>query len=200
MRVTKYITAFMLVGNWAMAQSVENDYLVITFERERSWDVHQVEFSYWLLQVDSLADIRANLMPLYLKGFSSDNFKSCCLGDSLTMYYTSGTRFNFDQLYVQQVDELARIIKEDQKKIQIIRKRWPGGHKEIIHVYVTAITGSFCRCRLGRGGAKITEVSRVAIPKEQFKQTTDFWNSEHATKLKSYDFSTVQFLNFRSLL
>ena len=200
MKLLRVVILVVLFISQSKAQPISGKYLIITLERERSWDVHEAEYSYWMVHADSINEIRGNLRPLYLKGFSVNNFDSCCLFDSLAMFHVAGSNFNFNNQYLSQVERLVSIIKQHGKRVQTIRKKWTDRSQEKINIYLTPVNGNFCECKIGSTGVKIDGISSVAIPKSDFSPNDKFWDGEAARSIKNYDFSNLSFLNFRSIL
>lgn len=201
-KTNRYIIGILLllISTIVNAQNQQGNYVIITLERERTWDMHRVEYSYWLMPSDSLSQSRYKFINLYMNGFSKNSFESCCTKDSLAMYNTTDTNFDLDKDYVNELEMLIGIVKSKRQKIQSIKKDWGKKGSETINVYATPVIGTFCRCRLGKSVNNVEGVTHVMLPKSGFKLNDNFWSNKGVVALRGYDFSSLPFLDLNSIL
>ncbi|MEJ0055079.1 MAG: hypothetical protein WDN75_05150 [Bacteroidota bacterium] len=194
---------FLLASYTAGSQSIAHSkYIVITIERERTKDNHAMERAYWIVSMDSLQNFKYSLAPLYIDGFSLNNFKECCGKKSITIFYqTDSTSYKFDEQYLAAKKSLSDLVKAKRKKVQTIAKGWTKGVREKINVYITPVSGDFCYCRVDKDGSKKLEYQgMIVIPKSGFSSEDKFWSSEKSSQVSFFDFSSLPFLNLQSIL
>lgn len=194
---------FVLLSYTASGQSSSSSkYIVVTLERTRTNDNHGVENAYWIVCTDSLKALKDSFAPLYMDGFSLNNFKECCGKGSITIFYqTDSTSYEFDDEYSIVKKSFSELIRARRKKVQTITKEWTKGIKETIKVYLTPVSGDFCYCRVDKEGSKKIEYEGlIAIPRSTFAFEDNFWGSEESSSVRFFDFSTLAFLNLHSIL
>lgn len=190
-----YILLSLIIGVLSVdAQNRDDKYVVITLERERSWDNHLMEYSYWIIPADSLGTSDSKFSLLYLNGFSRNNFESCCLNDSIVMNNTVETNFDFTQTFTKQIETLKEIIDKRRKKLQVIKKSW-NKNSEKITVYVTPVIGEMCKCKIAKA-KQIQQGLQLIMPKSGYK----LGEFDLPETLLFYDFAQIPFINLNSIL
>ena len=187
----------MLIAGNVYGQSQEKKhYVVLTFEMDRNKDMHGTFVYYWIAEIDTAKQIHElELHPLFLHDFTSrDQVDSCCSGKpSLIFAVTSESTFDFSKDYHNNLEELRKLVKQNRKNIQTIKKSWPNNYKEEIRVYATPITGSLCECKMIDDWSS-TYKGKVFMPKEAFKIDRTFW-ARSEKSLFGKDFSVFEYVN-----
>jgi len=166
---------------------------------ERNKDSHGTFIYYWVAELEKQEKVDEYEEPklfsfLLHEFYGSDQLESCCLGmvsDPYTM--TTGTEFNFPENYSKYLTELRKSIKENRKKIQVIKKEWNDGYKEKVTVYATAVRGRLCECEFG-GNTYLTKGDQVSFPKGNYEIIRDYLTKDKRILLYK-DFSNFDFIN-----
>ena len=129
--------------------------------------------------MDSLDGNDPILSPLYLSDIIDRHYGACCEGDVVDLFKIQrDDRPILDNSVNQQIMELTNLIKDSQKKFQTIKKNWGNGYKEKIIVYLTPISGLFCRCRIAESASEIIgHRGFMYFPKSGFELINGFWES-----------------------
>lgn len=191
--------AFFAVYTGAAAQIMTEakTYVVVTISRERNWDMHGAESTYWLLD---LSNQGRTFVPLYLSGSSETLFDRCCALDSVELFNTVETKFSVDAKRESGSVQLRALLEQNHLPVQAIEKRWGKKYKETIKIAITPIIGEFCICPIVKTGPQLIIGRRLAIPKGPFHFDRAFFNSVEHSDLLTHDYSDLQFIDFSSIL
>ena len=157
----------------------DQEYLVVSFEIDRTKDAHDTKKYYWIISKDSLGSLNATLSPLFLTGFTNDQFQSCCNGNEVDIYsFKKGDTFDLSDQYLI---TLNGIIEKNKRKIQTVTKNWNNGYKERIDIYVTPVKGQFCMCPMSQKSEEMIGFNGcIFLPKGNFVYDDSFWESAKA--------------------
>lgn len=171
----------LFLATSGIAQDSIQNYVVVTYERERSKGDHGVEVFYWMVNLSELDWDRTKLYPLYLNDFSKNQLNNCINGsETLIFSVTSKDNYDFDTSYKNQIDKLIKIIKDGRRKVQTNKKILKGGLKETITIYLTPVSGSFCSSLMFEKDADMMGMSNqyLYMPVHSFNVYSAFWESD----------------------
>jgi hypothetical protein len=137
------------------------------------------------------------VMPLYMYGFSTSDFRECCEEKSLVLFnQTVNEDFTFDKEFQNSHLSLQNLIASKRRKVQTIRKEWALGYTEKYTIYITPINGSFCSCMLVHkdGNEKLGYTGKTLVPLSGFHFDPAFWDSQEAKQIGRFDFGKLPFL------
>lgn len=186
----------LIVENVYGQKQEEKNYVVLTFEMDRNKDMHGTYVYYWIAEIDT-ANQKDELEfhPLFLHSFtSSDQVETCCSGKpSLIFALTTESKFDYRVGYLDDLEELRKLVKMNRKNIQTIKKSWPNNYKEEVRVYATPITGSLCECEMIDEWTN-TYKGKVFMPEEAFRINSTFW-AKGNNSIIGKDFSGFEYIN-----
>jgi len=195
------ILAFSISFELPSLSQHKQSYLIVTLERERNWDLHKAEYSYWIVPLDSLSEDETNFNLLYLSGFSVDAITSCCNEGVLNSLLTEETSFSLDSTLEENIESLIKITDESKRKVQSIRKNWTRKYREKITVYLSPVQGGACECLMDTNLENRIGISKkIFIPNTEFTVLKDFWLSDAYHSIKTYDFGELPFINLNGIL
>ena len=182
--------AFLTIALFCYSQT--SKYVVVTFSAKRGIDKHFVNY-YWITPVDSIKGMNFCLYPLYLAEYSSDNVYDCKKGDSINIFtHTVKTAYDFEDGYEQGIEELISLIDGNRTKIQSIKTKWTNKAYIDINVYVTPISGDFCRCFYYKDHRDKFE-AWIYLPVKDFSFEKAFWSISAANFVKYANYSHVEY-------
>ena len=176
--------------------SIMNAYVVLTFEMDRNKDTHGTFIYYWIAEVDSISQASGlQLKPFFLHEFyTSDQLETCCSGKpSLMFAYTTESKFEYKDGYLEDLESLRKLVKQNRRIIQKIKKSWSNNYKEEVRVYATPINGNLCACEMIDDWSNSYE-GNVFLANDGFKINNAFWSKEMKMLIRE-DFSNFDFVN-----
>lgn len=199
MRVLIFIIFLIFSFAECKAQNKVDDFVIVTIEKETTSKLHPSEIDYWIISRYLWKNYSKDaIVPLYMYGFSLADFKECVDGDSLILYnYSRDESFNFDTRYREELDYLVKIVKENRKKVQTIKKKWEEGYKEEIEVFLTPISGIFNFCSMVHADQRSMPeyAKKIGMPVSNFKYDFSFWDSQDFKELKRFDYTELEFVS-----
>jgi len=189
---------FLFINSLVFCQQSTSEYVVITYEIDRSKDQHPVRNYYWIVPVDSLAGNRDfKKYPLYFDEFSKDDLKNCSENRDLLLFtLVSKEDFDIDDKMKSDIKNLKDIVKDNRKKVESIVKKWTNGHTEKITIYVTPVKGDFCFSNLSSSDEKIINYKGlVYLPIGNFSFNKRFFESDQYKEVKYEDYINANYIN-----
>lgn len=175
------------------------EYIIVTFVRERNKDNHKEQSYYWILERDRSKVNGFIFYPLYLEGYSNNDITKCCGNDTVDIFtITTATNYDFKEDYLNEVENLTKLISDSNKKVQNITKKWEEGYKEKVKVYVTPINGMFCSCFVNKESVKKingNEMIYLPMPSTKFETSKNYWETKKSRDIKFFDYSIIGFVN-----
>ena len=182
------------------AQS-EKSFVIATIEKKTTSSLHPLEFDYWIVPESKWDESDNPFMPLYIDGFSKTDIDECCLNDTLILFNsTAEESFVFSESFEQSVGTLRSLIARERVKVLTVKKKW-NDFKEEINVYLTPIKGVFCICELKHrdDNSKLGYYGKIAVPSNNFKINTKFWDTQKSKEIKRFDYTTLPFLSLQNM-
>lgn len=202
MKNTVILLILLLLSLNGFAQNLtEKEFVILTFESDRNKGLHKntTYTYYWVATLEKHEKSNdykePRIFSLFLYDFfGSEQLESCCLGKvSYPFTLTTGTEFNFPENYSDYLSDLRKLIKNNRKKIQVIKKKWKEGYKEKVTVYATAVRGELCECEFG-GDRYLTKGDQISFPKGNYEILQNYLTKEKGILLFK-DFSDFDFAN-----
>lgn len=126
-----------------------NNYFVFTFYVTQNKGEHKTSKYYWIIEKDSLFNTSKQLSPLYIEDFSASDIVDCQNKEETSPFVVfKGEKFNFSKKYLEMQKSLPKIIELNRRKVFTINKKFVGGYKEKIRVYITLVNGVFCNSKM----------------------------------------------------
>lgn len=178
----------------------EKDFVILTFEMDRNKDSHGKFIYYWIAELKKYEKVdeykEPEIYSIFLHEFySSDQLESCCLGKTSYPYsYFTNSKFDFPENYSEYLNSLRDLVKNNRRKIQVIKKQWEKNHKETVTVYATPLRGKLCVCECGDNLYDAEKGSKISFPKGNFTVIENYLTEEKRILLFK-DFSKFNFTN-----
>lgn len=202
MKKLLYTILIILFSVNIYAQSVK-EYVIVTIERQSNSSVHQSETDYWITDIESWKSSKEEVLyPLYLSGFTATDYDECCINKNLILFnVTSKESFDYKEGLLDSLKKLEKIISNNRKKVQTVKKKWKTGKKENICIYLTPISGNFCFCKLSHkdDNSKIGYDGSASIPVSDFNYDNNFWESKISKGIMEFDYTSLPFLSLHTL-
>jgi len=150
MKYLSFILVTLLFHTANIKAQNKNQFVIITIEKQSNKGLHKKEINYWIISVKSwINSDNKSLSPIYLTGFSATDYKECTINKNLILYnVTVNESYDFKEGVLKGHDYLLKLIKQNRKKVQTVKKNWGSGSKESIKIYLTPIKGDFCYCNV----------------------------------------------------
>ena len=185
------------------SQDIEDKFVVVTIEKETDSKLHKRETDYWIVSLKLWEKSPEEaVLPLYLVGFSSTDFKECCTDKSLILFNsTTEETFEFAEDFKNDQNTLIKLIAKERKRVQTIKKKWVTGYKERVTIYLTPINGKFCLCSVVHkdGGSKLGYEGQAAMPVSGFSYDSTFWSSKEARQIERFDYADLPFIALQNI-
>lgn len=185
------------------SQDNEDKFVIVTIEKETDSKLHKSETDYWIVSLKLWKKSPEEaVLPLYLKGFSTTDFKECCTDKTLVLFNsTTEEIFEFATDFKHDQSTLVKLIAKERKRVQTIKKKWVTGYKEKITVYLTPISGKFCLCSIVHkdGSSKLGYEGQAAIPVSGFSHDSMFWSSQEARQVERFDYADLPFIALQKI-
>lgn len=97
---------------------------------DRNKDSHGKFIYYWIAELKKYEKVdeykEPEIYSIFLHEFySSDQLESCCLGKTSYPYsYFTNSKFDFPENYSEYLNSLRDLVKNNRRKIQVIKKQW----------------------------------------------------------------------------
>ncbi len=188
------VVMIMLCATSLSAQKIDGTFLIISFEETYEISQHGTKEYFWIIPTDSLGSEELVLSKLFISNFPSDNLKDCCSGvDIDPSLVFDKTEYSFEDGYLKSLEILENLISKNRRKLQTIKIKWVNKQSKKIVVYATAIKGSFCTSNYHIvGRSRDGYLGKVVLPHSDFELFDKFWEL-HGTRLKSRDFSQMDY-------
>ena len=145
---------------------------------------------YWIAPVDSIKNQNFTIYPLYIIG--NEGSKFCQENDTIDLFIHETAL-----LYNEYTDTLISLIENNHTKIQTIKVKWDKNKKSKLktNIYITPITGNFCKCFQYHNDVENEFNSFFYFPVSNFYYDKSFWDLSTS---KIILFSSYFYLDYKS--
>ena len=193
-KINKLILFIVLVMSVLNTFSQEKNYVVIKYEMYFKNKLERID--YWITPYDSINSGQIKLYPLYLNNFSKLDLNECINNENINILSMSENEdYDLDSKLIDDIEILRDIINSEAQKITTIKKKW-NNYKGVqkINIYMTPITGNFCRGVMSPfSGKNIDYEGDIFIPNSNFKTNHNFKNDLKYNLIMGSDFYNFNF-------
>ncbi len=190
-KVFSFILMLICFDGFSQSQ-IEKEFVVVIFDIKRNDKLHPRDIYYWVAESNHVNEyLNFEFAPLFMSFFyPSNSYDDCCLGEATHFYsINKESKFEFADDLEKRQEHLKKFLKQNSKKIQLIKKNWGQNNllNERVSIYATPITAEFCSCKI----LDEKHFDNVYLPFGEIRLNPGFWNSEFASYLKNRDFSNM---------
>jgi hypothetical protein len=185
------------------SQSVDNKYLIVTFEVTHKPSPHKgAGYYFWITPTSALKSRSFQLMPMRFSWVDKETLKRCKNGDSVNVNSFPGSSDDeFDTGYGSMVDTLQTVVKSNRLKVQTIitkgKNYWGSNYLTTVNVYLTPVIGEFCNClNVNKNGKYVFSRRKIYLPVSFEGYYKDFWNEKISEKARLNNYSFIRYIDY----